>query len=89
MQNKELTYQDFKIGQVVTCVKYDNDDYWEQHLTIGKKYKINDLDYHFFNKICIKTDTKRFSQFIPIEFFTDDQSIRKMKLEKLNKICSK
>lgn len=35
------TYKDFKIGQEVTCISYDdNSDFYEQYLTIGKKYKI-------------------------------------------------
>ena len=89
MKNTELTNDDFKIGQIVTCVKIDDNDYWDQHLTIGKKYKIEDIDRHFQNKIVVKSDNKKFSQFVPIEFFNDIKSIRKMKLEKLNKICTK
>lgn len=89
MKEKELTYKDFKIGQVVTCVTYGVSDFWCQHLTIGKKYKITDLDYHFWNKICIRSDNNRISHFVPIDFFSDIQMTRKLKLEKINKKCSK
>lgn len=89
MSDKKLTNDDFKIGQIVTCVTYDNPDYWDQHLTIGKKYKIEDIDWHFVNKIVVRSDNKKLSQFVPIDFFTNVQAIRKMKLEKLNKICTK
>jgi len=85
MKENELTNYDFKIGQIVTCVKIDDNDYWDQHLTIGKKYKIEYIDWYFQNKIVVKSDTKKFSQFVPISFFTDIKSIRKLKLKKLNK----
>jgi hypothetical protein len=49
----KLTYKDFKIGQKVTCVKFDDNDFWNQHLTVGKSYKIEDLDFHFFDKLCV------------------------------------
>jgi len=86
---EKLTYKDFKIGQKVTCLKTchecNNDDFWEQHLTVGKKYKIKDLDFHFPEKICVTSDNKKTSMFTPIEFFTDIRHLRKLKLEKINK----
>lgn len=45
MEEQKLTYKDFKIGQKITCVKID--DIIDQHLTVGKSYKIDDLDFHF------------------------------------------
>jgi len=89
MKKNELTNDDFKIGQIVTCVKFDDNDYWEQHLTVGKKYEIEDIDWHFQNSIVLRSDNKKLSQFVPIRFFSDKKIIRKMKLEKLNKICTK
>lgn len=54
---EKLTYKDFKIGQNVTCVSYDNDsDFYDQHLTIGKSYKIEDVDFHFPDKIVVRSD---------------------------------
>ena len=37
---EQLTYKDFKIGQNVTCLKFEDNDFWYQHLTVGKSYKI-------------------------------------------------
>lgn len=83
---KELTYENFKIGQTVTCVKFDLNDFWEQHLTVGKKYKIEDLDFHFWDSLCVKSDNGKTSMFMPIRFFSDEKYVRKLKLEKLNKL---
>ena len=83
---KKLSYKDFKIGQKVTCAKTchdgNNDDFYEQHLTVGKQYKIEDLDFHFPEKMCIRSDNK-VSMFMPIEFFDNIKYIRKLKLEKI------
>lgn len=80
---KEITYKDFKIGQYVTCVKID--DFIEQHLTVGKRYKIEDLDFHFPNTICVRSDNNKISLFIHIDYFIDNQYIRKLKLQKIEK----
>lgn len=84
---EKLTYENFKIGQYVVCVKLCTDnsdaDFWEQHLTIGKKYKIKDLDFHFYDKVCIKSD-RRIGMFVPIELFSDNKYVRKLKLKKIN-----
>lgn len=82
---ENLTYKDFKIGQTVTCVNFDDNDFYDQHLTIGKKYKIDDVDFHFPDKICIPSDNGRLHIFMPIEFFSNNNYIRKLKLEKLKK----
>lgn len=42
---EKLTYKDFKIGQKITCVKIDN-DFYDQHLTKGKIYIVEDTDFH-------------------------------------------
>ena len=90
---EKLTYKDFKIGQTVVCVKLGTDrnrnknsdiDFWEQHLTINKKYIIEDLDFHFHDAICVKSDNGKTSAFIPIELFADNKYIRKLKLKKIN-----
>lgn len=84
---KKLTYKDFKIGQTVTCVKVDN--FYDQHLTVGKKYRIEDVDYHFPDSIWVRCDNKKLSMFINIEYFSDNQYVRKLKLQKINKISKK
>ena len=83
---KKLTYKDFKIGQKVFCCKVIDDDFWEQHLTLNKKYIIEDLDFHFSEKICVRSDNDKISMFMPIDFFTDIKYLRKLKLEKLNNV---
>lgn len=88
MINKNnLTYKDFKIGQKVTCIK--NDDFTEQHITIGKQYIIEDLDFHFPDSICVKCNNKKLSMFLNIKYFCDIKLIRKLKLEKLSKTIFK
>ena len=88
---EKLTYKDFKIGQKVTCTKLPDDpeDFYHEHLTVGKVYKIEDVDFHFPDKIVVRSDTKKFSGFFPIEFFTDIKYTRKLKLEKINKNLKK
>jgi len=81
---ERLTYKDFKIGQKVICVAID--DFYEQHLTIGKSYKIKDLEFHFPDTICVKSDNGITSMFMPIKLFTDIKYIRKLKLEKLKNV---
>ncbi len=85
LKNKkcELTYKDLKIGQKVTCVK--NDNFTEEHITVGKEYLITDIECQFWDAICIKTNKKR-EMFIPIEYFADIKLIRNLKLKKLNDI---
>jgi hypothetical protein len=83
-----LTEENFKIGQKVTCVKVrtsemPDDDFWKQHLTVGKEYKITDIDCHFQNKIVVKSDNKKTEMFMPIELFVDVKYVRKLKLKKL------
>ena len=48
----KLTYKDFKIDQTVTCVKFDDNDFYDQHLTIGK---------NFPDKICIFSDNEKYT----------------------------
>lgn len=83
---EKLTYKDFKIGQKVTCVslEYDNIDVWEQHLTIGKQYTIEDLDFHYPERIVVPSDNGKVSMFFPIPLFSDIKMVRKNKLDKIN-----
>jgi len=80
---KELTYKDFKIGQKVTCVKVD--DTVDQHLTVGKQYVIKDVDFHFWDAICVRSDNNKISMFMKIKYFSDIKYVRKLKIEKLKK----
>ena len=83
---QELDYKDFKIGQKVICTSV-SDFLADQHLTIGKEYIIEDLDFHFFDKICVKSDNGKTSMFVEISFFDDGSELkrisRKKKLERI------
>lgn len=91
---EKLTYKDFKIGQKVTCVKLTtienpNNDFYEQHLTIGKSYKIEGIDFHFPDAIVVRSDNNKISMFFPIELFSGLKTIRKLKLKKLKNVKSR
>lgn len=89
----DKTYRDYNIGDIVTCYSIDrvfdsklsipDKDFWEQHLTPGKKYKVVDVDWHFPNKIAVKCDGG-LPAFVPIDFFVPD--IAEMRNEKINTI---
>ena len=86
---EKLTYKDFEIGQTVVCVKLGTEehhnrdiDLWEQHLTIGKKYIIEDLDFHFFDSICVGSDNGKTSMFVKISFFDDGKELLRISREK-------
>ena len=80
--NNGLTYKNFKIGQKVTCVKVD--DSVEEHLSIGKTYTIKDVDFHFPNSICVRSDNRKVSMFFNIAYFTGVKELRKAKLKKID-----
>jgi hypothetical protein len=88
--NSKLTYKDFKIGQVLTCVKLETDNYRggdedNERLIIGEKYTITDVDYHFHNKVCVKLIGPYYfhEEFVPIECFVDLAGERDLTLSKL------
>ena len=80
------TYKDFKIGDIVTC--YRHDGFFDDNITIGKKYKVEDVDFHFPHSIAIKIDrkVKNNIHFMPIEFF--ECRLQDEREEKLNKILN-
>jgi len=88
MNNEKLTYKDLKIGQKVVCVKTDVSDhygdFWEQHLTVGKTYNIDDVNFHSPDRIAVLSDNKKVTMFMPIELFSNNQYVRKLKLKKIN-----
>jgi len=78
------------IGDWITCTKLEADgspkDFTEQHLTIDKKYKIKDLDFHFPDSVCVKSDNGKISMFFRCALFVNDiKTIRKKKLDQINK----
>jgi hypothetical protein len=86
------TYKDFKIGDILTCVKlnsysigYIGGDYDNERLIIGEKYKVTDVDFHFPDRICVKLKGPYYfhEEFVPIECFVDLAGERDLKLNKL------
>ena len=79
------TYKDFKIGQEVICVSHlDNSDFYEQHLTIGKKYRIVDIEFRFPDKICVASDNGKVSMYFSVNMFSENLNLlREMKLKRI------
>ena len=64
-----------------------NGDYQIRVLVlIGKTYKIEDLEFHFPDTLCIRSDNKKTSMFMPIELFTDNKYVRKLKNKYVRKL---
>jgi hypothetical protein len=74
---KSIAWKDMnvKIGDYVTCYsnieKENGNDFWVDKLVIGNKYKIDDLEWRFWDRICVKGEYGN-SQFFPAEFFYCD-----------------
>jgi len=86
MDKIKLTYKDFEIGQKVVCCEsetYDKERLYDIWMTVGKIYTITDLDFHFPDKICVKTDNKSsHGAFLPIECFADEVEMLRISREK-------
>lgn len=85
------TYRDYKIGEKIICLTLQSErlpeDMLEQHLTIGKSYIIEDLDFHFPDSIVVKSDNGLISRFFPIECFNNEKSYKKeLRLNKIKTI---
>ena len=90
--NSKLTYKDFKIGQVVACVKLNTDHYNggdedNERLILGEKYTITDVDYHFHDRVCVKLKGPFYyhDEFVPIECFVDIVYMRDLKINEILK----
>lgn len=83
----EKKYSDYKIGDKVRCVKniIKNIDYSER-IVVGKTYVVNDVDYHFPDKIAVKLKGPYYfhTEFVPIVFFIED--INDIRDRKINSI---
>lgn len=84
------TYKDFKIGQTVTCVKLNVDNYYggdedNERLILGESYTITDLDVHFTYRVCVKLKGPFYynNEFVPIECFDDIQAKRNLKINQI------
>jgi hypothetical protein len=86
----ELTYADFKIGQVVMCNPPANDRDFEfyadnEHLIPGEYYTITDLEFRFPDTICVNTSRTGSGMFCPIKFFDTQSVVRDNKLNEILK----
>lgn len=97
MKNKKLTYEDlgFKVGDKITCTNLDevmgrgDTDFFSQHLTIGKVYEIEDLEWRWTDSVCVKSDNGKVSMYFPVElFYSTLKEERKQKIRKLNELES-
>lgn len=82
MDENKLTYEDFEIGQIVTLIEelpFDNGT------VVGKRYEIEDLDFHFPDSICIKWGSalNRKYGFFKIKYFESESYLREKKIDKL------
>ena len=64
------------IGQKIICLhNMEKDrpgfDFWVDRLTIGREYKIKDLEWRFWDRVCVVTDYSNNAEFVPVEFFFD------------------
>lgn len=93
MKNK-LTYEElgFKEGDKIVCTNLNDvegrgdTEFFGQHLTIGKTYVIEDLEWRFADSVCVKSDNGKISMYFPVELFQRNlKEERKMKLKKLKK----
>ncbi len=86
----KLTYKDFKIGQVLTCIKLKTEEYNggeedNERLLFGDKYIIEDLDFHFPSRVCVKLRGPHYHhlEFVPIECFCDISDLRDKKINQI------
>ena len=85
----KLTYKDFEIGQKVVCCeseKYNVDGLYDMYMTVGKTYTITDLDFHFWDAICITKDNGG-GAFFPIDNFVDDAELKRLfRIKKMERL---
>jgi hypothetical protein len=86
----KLTYKDFTIGQIVTCIKLDVDGYFggevdNERLILGEQYEVIDTDFHFHDRIAVKLKGPFYfhGEFVPIECFCGISELRDSKLKQL------
>ena len=68
-----------KKGDIVICTSVS--DFDEEHLTIGKKYEIEDTDSRFVDRIVVKSDNGKISMFFDKKYFNELQELRGMKID--------
>lgn len=84
----------FEIGDEVICIKTTASDqnkiteldyYLNERLVLGESYVINDIDFHFPNKVSVKLKGPYYFhyEFMPEECFSKLSEIRDKKLKEL------
>lgn len=85
----ECDYTNFKIGQKVMCLNLNSSDeseFWKDRLVIGETYEVEDLEFRFPDRICVKLKGPHYfhSEFVPCWFFYDSlQEIRDKKIDEI------
>ena len=78
----------FEIGDEVICIKTTAPGYihyLNERLVLGESYVINDIDFHFPNKVSVKLKGPYYFhyEFMPEECFSKLSEIRDKKLKEL------
>lgn len=76
-----IDIEELKIGNFVICTSMD--EWQEEHLTIGKKYQIVDIDPRFPDTIVLDSDNGKISMFFNIKNFNDVSYMREIKINKI------
>jgi hypothetical protein len=79
-----------KIGDKIICVQQNGPNYRgdledDERLIIGESYIITDIDIHFPNRICVQLKGPYYfhQEWIPVDCFSDIQSIRDFKINQI------
>lgn len=76
----------FEIGDEIICIKTTAPGYVDdERLSLGESYIIDDIDFHFPNKVSVKLKGPYYFhyEFVPIECFSKLAAIRDKKLKEL------
>jgi len=76
----------FEIGDEIICIKTTASGYHDdERLILGESYVIDDIDYHFPDKVCVKLKGPYYFHYewVPQECFSKLSVIRNQKLKEL------
>lgn len=76
----------FEIGDEIICIKKTASGYHDdERLVLGESYIIDDIDFHFPGKVCLKLKGPYYfhHEWVPQECFSKLSVIRNQKLKEL------
>ena len=80
----------YKIGQTVKCISLSSElsgskDFWSDRLILGETYTINDIDFHFPDRLCVELKGPYYyhSEFVPVDLFHNIIEMRDMKIDEI------